>query len=186
VETPFVRVYRDPFGGKHVQTPYVDVYRPGRGLPPGAISLPPWVAPPVQVGSPALPQPSIARRVTSPREQLLEAVVEFDRSLSRFETAATWQQYFALDDGGALSPRRLADPQTQPTPDLAAMVDRFETIERDNRYPMIAGLPSFGQTRARLVDYLNSASQAASNPLEELPAPAPESRLVPSANRTGR
>lgn len=261
VRAPFVRVYRDPFGGAHVQAPFVDIYRPGRWAPhfPSPIGVQNartndlqqlnWseLAEAVRVSAIAVdrdlarlpsndfwktslrtedilslmpseqqgpPDESTRQQLqqiltayesvgndpemnrvaalasfqnlrfalreylSSPpersRRQLAAATAELNRELLRFDTADTWLRYFALDQGGTLSAERLATISGQPTPDLAAMLSRFDTISSDERYPMIAGLPAFREVRDRLSQYLSESHPNRSVPPEELPTPRPD------------
>lgn len=256
VRAPFVRVYRDPFGGSRVQAPFVDVYRPGfrRGYyvqqaPPMDFRQADWRslsqavrdwtarveqdlsrfpsgefwtsslktaevaglmpvaedAPPAEHVRARLQEivatydslgdaPEVGRIVslasfqnlraalreyTTPvqvrqRRQLALAAGEFNRSLAQFNTASTWQNYFALEPGGALSSEQLAREASRPTPDLAAMLGRFDAISADDQYPMISSLPAFRQTRDRLASYLGEAPTSSSAPAEELPVPQPD------------
>lgn len=287
VRTPYVEVYRDPFGGKHIRTPFTEVHKPGR-IPPGfygppAYALPEGAVPgdvpmygdpqssrPVNAGTPtpatnfgqmdwrtlsrtihganqrlnadlarspsgdfwkkSLKTDEIAQLVppdavgppeeevrehlqeiaqtmnalsgdpdgssivrlasfrnlrgalleyTLPpdvrtRGQLYSTAAELSRSLDQFATAATWRSYFALTDGGTLAPDPRSGESTQPTPDFATLLGRFDSVNQDPRYTMIAALPAFERThnllRAFVADHLAGDSVSP----EELPVPLPD------------
>lgn len=164
VQAPFVRVYRDPFGGAHVRAPFVQVDRPGY-----------YFGPPrrMQYEAPLPARPDFAPPANTPEGQLFDAMAAFQQSLARFDTGATWTAYFALDAGGALSPKRLADLSGQPTPDLVAMLDRFDTIADDEAFEAIARLSAFEQARNALASYVAQSATIEPSNLEELPAPTP-------------
>jgi hypothetical protein len=165
VQAPFVRVYRDPFGGAHVRAPFVGVDRPGffGGTPRQ-----------LRYEAPLPARPDYAPPAGTPQGQLFDAMAAFSQSLSQFNTGDTWKSYFALDSGGALSPDRLAHLNGQPTPDLVAMLDRFDSIIANQEYDMISSLPSFARARNELARFVARSTEMESPGAEELPVPAPQ------------
>lgn len=288
VRTPFVEVYRDPFGGKHIRTPFVEIHKPGYLTPRGFAGPPVYALPEGAIPEGAVmhdgPQPSravtagrptpatdfgkmdwqtlsqtvrqanerlsadlarspsgafwktslktdeIARLVASDavgpptepvrmqlqeiagtldalsadpdanavvrlasfrnlraalreytlpediraRGQLYSAAAELNRSLDQFATAKTWLRYFALTSGGALAPNQRAGESAQPTPDYVTLLDRFDSVEKDPQFSMIAALPAFERTHDLLRVYVAENSASANALSEELPTPLPD------------
>ena len=180
VRAPFVRVYRDPFGGTHVRAPFVDVYRPGfsrrRVYAPGEVIGGPDAGYRGTVPYSVQTDEMIPLEGTA-RQQLYAAAAALDRSLGRFETAASWRRYFALDAGSVLSREQGFADDRQSLPALSAMLQRFDSVNQSAEFQMIAALPAFRQAHDRLALYLAEAAEndesARSLEAEELPAPPP-------------
>ena len=183
VRTPFVEVYRDPFGGKHIRTPFVEIHKPGNRVPRGYLGPPVGIVPYGAIYNEG-PVRYAYRQPVSPeihaRHQLYAASAELAQSLQRFTTGNTWLRYFALTEGGALSSVGQQEASMRSTSELITLVERFESVSQDPRYPMIAGLPAFGRTHELLRTYLAEfAENANAKPTggkqgEELPAPLPD------------
>jgi hypothetical protein len=196
IRTPNVEVYIDPWGGKHVRTPFKEIHKPGR-IPAGYWG-PPVYAVPVQ---PMLDQP-VPQQVLMPHEAVPQAAVPTDRgdlppdaqaraelyglagtlkrSLQTLSTGAGWQQHFGLTPGGVLDPNQRISVAASPAPELAIMLGRFESVIANPEYATIAALPGFYGTRNMLHEYLAKyAAEAdspadADSPAEVLPPPQPD------------
>jgi hypothetical protein len=163
VQAPYVRVEWN-HGGIHVQAPFVDFHTG------------PWccydavVKPSAPVERPTASPPTVA-------EQLFSAGRDLNRELERFDTAATWQHYFGLSGGeplASLPVEHLAGKYMYPsssTADVAGLQRHFDTVRWDERYRMIASLPSFQRTYRLLIDFQNQPKSPASRTVEELPVP---------------
>jgi hypothetical protein len=162
VQAPFVRVYRDPFGGSHVRAPIVQVDRPGYfgGVPRR-----------MHYEAPLPTRPAFAPPANTQQGQLFDAMAAFSQALSQFDTGDTWINYFALNSGGSLSPERLASLDDKPSPDLVAMLDRFDAVNANESYDVISSLPAFAQARNELAQFVGRSSGSDASGAEELPAP---------------
>ncbi|MDZ4656540.1 MAG: hypothetical protein SH868_03060 [Bythopirellula sp.] len=111
---------------------------------------------------------------------------ELSNELSRFTSAASWQNFFNM-------PTSVVDEQTIDLAALQTVLLRFEKVARDGEFTQIAELSSFNQARSILNELVNRVDvpatdgpqlidptgetqiSAESEPLEEsLPAPEPE------------
>jgi hypothetical protein len=167
IEVPYVRIQWSPGGGIHIQAPFVDINTcPINNCPPCGSQTTSKVATPVV---PPAPQ-TLA-------EQLFSAGRELNRSLDRFDTAATWQHYFGLARGEPLASvpvEHLPGQYMYPSANAADVVGlrrHFDLISQDNRYRMIADLPAFQKTYQLLVAFLNERSHPSGRAAEELPEP---------------
>lgn len=183
VRTPYAEVYRDPWGGKHVRTPFVEIHKPGR-VPYGYAGPP--VAYPVPEGAyyqgtPMRGEVQQSQRPVSnlppdvqARNQIYASAAELNRSLGQFATASTWRRYFALNEGETLAPvKRNGDP-AQTASEFLALLGRFESVNQDEKYPMIAALPAFQRTYELLQLYLAEHGADAKSATEEIPPPLPD------------
>jgi hypothetical protein len=166
VRTPYVEVYRDPFGGKHIRTPFAEIHKPGR-VPPG------FVGPPIYA-FPEGPREYAMPPDVRARWKLYSAAAELSRSLEQFATATTWQRYFALTPGGTLAPDQRVGESAKPTPDFATLLGRFESVEQNPQFSMIAALPAFGRTHELLLAYVSEYMANPNPSAEELPTPLPD------------
>jgi hypothetical protein len=166
IEVPYVRIQWNPGGGIHIQAPFVDINTCPINCPPCGSRTVSKVAPPVD---PPVPQ-TLA-------EQLFSAGRELNRSLDRFDTAATWQHYFGLARGEPLAtvpvehlPGQYMYPSANAA-DVAGLRRHFDLAGQDERYRMIANLPAFQKTHQLLVAFLNERGHPSSRAAEELPEP---------------
>jgi hypothetical protein len=159
VRAPFVRVYSGPYGSR-VRAPFVDVYTPfvprGRFIRevPDDYSMPPELR---------------------QRRNLFFAARELDRSLGRYQTAASWRQYFALAPGMTLSADGLGEDAPPPLPaELIRILGRFDSASQNPEYGMITSLVAFQQARNQLAAYVAQAQAPGSTTAvpEELPLPS--------------
>jgi hypothetical protein len=116
--------------------------------------------------------------VTTPderlRRQLFVAANELDRSLEQFKTGTTWQQFLEVAPGKTLS----ADETNQAPPaldasDLARLLIRFDSVEQNDDYRVIAAVPAFKATHNLLAAYLSQPRVSSPAGIEELPTPGP-------------
>jgi hypothetical protein len=122
VRTPFVEVYRDPFGGKHIRTPYAEIHKPGNRVPRGYFGPPVVVVPdggPYEHGAMRVePQPSGAMRAGKPTmaadfsqmdwNMLLatihDANARLSSDLTRVSSGEFWRTSLKLDEIARLVP----------------------------------------------------------------------------------
>jgi hypothetical protein len=181
VRTPYVEVYRDPFGGKHIRTPFVEIHKPGFRVPRG------YLGPPLGNGTDGViyndDPVHTAYREPIPEEvrvrnQLYAASQELAQSLRRFSTGNTWLHYFSLTPGGLLAPQRPQTASIRLTSELVTLLEKFEAIRQDPQYSTIAALPSFIRTHELLQTYIaelpENAAPATEKKGEELPPPLPD------------
>ncbi len=150
VKAPFVRVYHYPDGSSYVRAPFVAVISPGcRTVYP----------------APSLPTPGDLQR------QLFCAAGELRHSLGDFATGGGWRDYLALSPGMALADGKPDDAQSSPSAaELSDVLKRFDSVDQNNDYRIIARLPGFKATHERLAAYLSQITTPSSQP-EELPTP---------------
>lgn len=191
IRTPKVEVYIDPWGGKHIRTPYKEIHKPGR-IPAGYLGPPAYVpsaqlTPAVEqsIPGPAVPHPAVAASGDEmpsdirARAELYKSAATLKRSLQALSSGASWQQYLGLTTGGVLDPNQRVTVAANPAAELAIMLGRFESVSENPEYASIAALPGFFGTRNLLQEYLVQYSSEAEAPAEELPQPQPA--RVPSS-----
>jgi hypothetical protein len=168
IEVPYVRIQWNAGGGIHIQAPFVDINTCPINCPPCGSTNVSKVAPPVVH---PVPTPQTLA------EQLFSAGRELNRSLDRFDTAATWQHYFGLARGEPLATvpvEHLPGQYMYPSANAADVVGlrrHFDLVSQDDRYRMIANLPAFQKTHQLLVAFLNERSHPPGRAAEELPEP---------------
>ena len=85
------------------------------------------------------------------RRQLFFAARDLNRSLERLPTGAGWQQYLMLAPGMPLSEDKAQAVDTPPTADdLQQPLTRFDAVNQNSEYAVIAALPAFKTTYERL------------------------------------
>jgi hypothetical protein len=187
VRTPNVEVYIDPWGGKHIRTPFKEIHKPGRF--PARYLGPPVYAVPAQ---PAFEQPASQPVLNEAvphaavptdgadlppdaqaRAELYGRAATLKGSLQSLSSGTSWQKYFGLTPGGVLDPDQRVVAAANPAPELAIMLGRFESVSEDPAYATIAALPGFYGTRNLLHEYLAKYSAEADAHSEELPTPQP-------------
>jgi hypothetical protein len=188
VRTPNVEVYIDPWGGKHIRTPFKEIHKPGRiparylGPPVYEVPAQPIPVLPVPL-QPAPPQydpsavgPTVSEAMppdAQARAELYRSAATLKRSLQTLSTGAGWQRHFGLTPGGVLNPDQRVIAAADPAPELAIMLGRFESVSENPDYATIAALPGFYGTRNLLHEYLAKFAADADAPAEELPTPQP-------------
>lgn len=107
------------------------------------------------------------------RRQLYLAAAELNRSLEHFKTGEGWRRYLELADGQALSEDfDSSSPPVAGPDELAKVLARFESVEQNAEYRVIAAEPAFKAAHQRLAAYVSQAAHRQQIP-EELPAPKP-------------
>jgi hypothetical protein len=109
------------------------------------------------------------------RRQLFFAARELNRSLERFKTGGSWQQYLTLSPGMSLSEDEAEETErVLNLADLAQVLARFDLVSQNVDYRMIAALSAFKATHERLAAYLSQSQTPSFQRSEELPAPKPD------------
>jgi hypothetical protein len=122
-------------------------------------------------------QLALAEYLTSPeqrlRRQLFFAARELHRSLDHISTGAGWQQYLMLSPGMTLSESKAeeTEPVVHPA-DFTEALTRFDSVDQNADYRVIAAMPAFKATRERLAAYLGQSPRPSAKRPEELPAPS--------------
>ena len=107
------------------------------------------------------------------RQQLSAAARDLYRGLTRFTTAANWQQHLLLSPGMALSEDHLlGNGPMRNRDDLTAALTNFDAASHNEQYFQITGLPAFKATHELLTAYLRQPSVLTPEP-ETLPRPKP-------------
>ncbi len=122
-------------------------------------------------------QLALTEYVTAPeqrqRRQLFFAAHELNRSLDHISTGAGWQQYLMLSSGMALSQSKAEETEPAVNPaEFSEALTRFDSVEQNADYRVIAVMPAFKATHERLAAYLSQLQAPSAKPREELPAPS--------------
>jgi hypothetical protein len=174
VRAPFVRVDVGPYGGVSVRAPFTAIDVPSR-----AYYYERYYGPPVvferRIVEPAYP--TAAELASMDRAQLGDALLSISRRLhdrlGRFDTGNTWQRYFRLPEDAV----DLSTDSNDRTTALTTLLEKFQRIDSNPQYSMIARLPAF----TAMVEALNevvSRSVVGDGPngsaIEDLPLPQPK------------
>ncbi len=113
------------------------------------------------------------------RRQLSVAATDLDRALERLGPQLGWQKYIGMPVELLASSEEGVPNDAPLNPGvLAEVLARFDSVSRDDQYRVIARLPSFRVTHARLAEYLELLNNPQPVP-EELPSPEPQPEQSP-------
>lgn len=115
------------------------------------------------------------------RGQLAMAAVRLDESLARIQNGEHWSAYLRLPSQ-VFAPvvigqnERLAE-------ELASVLDRFDSVQRQPQYRTIVNLSAFQITHRRLASYIDLLDGESNTQIEELPPP-PAEPIIPQFDET--
>ncbi len=96
----------------------------------------------------------------SPRERqrgrLATAALDLDEALTRVQNGSSWAEYLCLPKSVFSPFDVVADGQAK---ELSDVLERFESVNADRRYSVIAALPAFQATHRHLADYISHGVQ---------------------------
>lgn len=107
------------------------------------------------------------------RGRLATASLDLDEALARVQNGSSWAEYLCLPKSLFSPYDVVADGQSK---ELSDVLDRFESVNADCRYSVIAALPAFQATHRHLADYISLVNQR-SLPSAEVPSPPRQPQL---------
>lgn len=116
------------------------------------------------------------------RGRLAAASLDLDEVLARVQNGSSWAEYLRLPES-VFSPNQAA--ADVPANELSDVLDRFESVNADRRYSVIAALPAFRVTHRHLAAYISLVNQR-SLPSAVVPPPPTDIRATIAAEGSSR
>ncbi len=177
VRTPYVEVYRDPYGGKHIRTPYVEIHKPGYRVPPGFAGPPVYAFPDGRIPEEGMmrkePSSLSAGRPTPANDfgqmdwqtlcqTIREANQRLNADLSRSPSAAFWTTSLKMSDIARLVPSNAVGPPAEAVrQQLQEIAHTLDALSGDPQGSSVVRLGSFRNLRGALREYTQPADQRA-------------------------
>ncbi len=147
IRAPFVRIYRNPDGGSHVQAPFVNVFSPGYG-PRNVVRGVPTV---VEFGQ---------MNWLSLSQAVREWTTRLDADLGRFPSGEFWKSSLKTAEIAALVPAEHNGPPDEDVRQrLRAIFEIHETVGAAPELNGVVGLASFRVLHAALGEYSTPPEQ---------------------------